>query len=451
MADLIDFIPLVQENIDTIRARLDTDVNAGVDPTSQSFVDTTEGGFYHDLTQAVALEIERLWDFASAEVPAVAFPLYAWGEFLDDHGETLGLERKPATAAGGEVRFTGTIDTLIASGTEVATAPSDVDQDPIVFATTIEATIPGAGFIDVPVAAVDAGAQGNVLANNITVLSTPNSGVASVSNPEAATGGADVESDEDYRERILLQLSTAQGAGTIADYERWALAYPGVGVVTVTPVWDGPGTVHVVVADPEQNPVSTATKWGLQDYLDPPRSLARTTTTITLPVATIPVDSTAGFDARGTIRVEGQEVDYTGLTSTSFTGCTGGTGTVTTGGRVAQGFGQGRGIAPIGASVTVDTITTTTVNVSSSLTFDDRHSLDGDGGTIPTRSQLEAEYRAYVNALKPGEGVVLKRVESRFFRVPGVIDIADTELNGDTRNVAIGATAVAVAGTITLT
>lgn len=451
MADFVDFIPLLQETIDTVRARLDSDVNAGVDPSSQSFVDTTEGGFYWDLTQAVALEIERLWDFAATEVAAVAFPPYAWGEYLDDHAETLGLARKEATAAGGDVRFAGREDTLISPGTEVATAPTDADSDPIVFTTTAEAIIPALGVVDVPVAALDSGSQGNVLANNVSVLVSPISGVSAVSNPSAITGGADVESDEDLRDRVLLQLSTAQGAGTVADYERWALSFPGVGVVSVTPLWDGPGTVHVVVADPSQNPVNDTTKWGLQDYLDPPRSLTRTTSLVDLPTGTISVVSTAGFAASGTIMVETEAVAYTGVTDTSFTGCTGGTDEIANGGRVAQGFSEGRGVAPIGATVTVDTITVSAVTVASTVTFDSRHSLDGDGGTIPTRAQIEDEIIAYLDGLKPGESAVLKRVESRFFRVPGVTDIANTRLNGDTRNVSVDATEVVTAGSITLT
>lgn len=58
----------------------------------------------------------------------------------------------------------------------------------------------------------------------------------------------------------------------------------------------------------------------------------------TLPQATINVTSTAGFPASGTIKVHTsagvEDVTYTGLTATSFTGAAGGTGTLTTGGVV---------------------------------------------------------------------------------------------------------------------
>jgi hypothetical protein len=50
---------------------------------------------------------------------------------------------------------------------------------------------------------------------------------------------------------------------------------------------------------------------------------------VTLPAATITVVSTAGFGTNGRIVVGNQVVTYTGVTPTSFTGCTGGAGSFT--------------------------------------------------------------------------------------------------------------------------
>lgn len=58
----------------------------------------------------------------------------------------------------------------------------------------------------------------------------------------------------------------------------------------------------------------------------------------TLPQATITVASTAAFPIRGTVLIESDEgwqtITYTGKTSTTFTGCTGGTGDIVTGDEV---------------------------------------------------------------------------------------------------------------------
>src|SRR3954470_2563903 len=69
MPSLYEFPPLRTESIDSIRARVDADVNAGIDPNTERFNDTTPGGFYWDLSQAVLLEVARVWDFAATEVP----------------------------------------------------------------------------------------------------------------------------------------------------------------------------------------------------------------------------------------------------------------------------------------------------------------------------------------------------------------------------------------------
>lgn len=62
-----------------------------------------------------------------------------------------------------------------------------------------------------------------------------------------------------------------------------------------------------------------------------PPGVTVTTSSVTLPVATIPVSSTASFETSGTLTIRNpsarQTITYTGVTPTSFTGCVGGTGT----------------------------------------------------------------------------------------------------------------------------
>lgn len=269
MPDVLDFLPIFQETILSIRSRMDADFNAGVDPADPHFYDTTEGGIYFDLSQTVALEAERLWDAMATEVPAAMFPAYAWGEFLDLHGETVNLPRKAAVKATGTVTFTGTPGTLIPTGTQIETVQVDPDADPVAFEVTVGGTIPGGGSVDVIVEAVDEGVAANVAVGTITILLTPINGVASITNPTATSGGAEIESDELYRQRILLEYAAPRGAGTAADYVRWSIAYPDVGFATVQPLWAGAGTVRVIVTDQQNNPSSTAVVNGLQAVLDP--------------------------------------------------------------------------------------------------------------------------------------------------------------------------------------
>ncbi|HMF58811.1 MAG TPA: hypothetical protein VK595_00485, partial [Vicinamibacterales bacterium] len=73
MPALAEFQPLFTESIDTIRARIDANVNAGLDPTDVRFQDTIPGSFFWDHTQTFAMEAEFLWDFASTELVASFF------------------------------------------------------------------------------------------------------------------------------------------------------------------------------------------------------------------------------------------------------------------------------------------------------------------------------------------------------------------------------------------
>jgi uncharacterized phage protein gp47/JayE len=456
MADFIDFLPLSNESIDSIRARIDADINAGLVPTDPTYLDLTEGGFAWDLTQAPALEIERLWDFLASEVPAAAFVTFAWGDYLDLHGEVLNVERKDAAQATGTVTFTGEDDTAVPTGTQVAVPQATPDSDPIIFETIESGTITD-GTVDLTVRAIEAGTTGNVAASAISLLMTPIDDVESVTNADATRGGFDVEDDDSYRSRLLLEYSAAQGSGTIADYKRYCLSNSGVGFVTVEPntKWDGSdsgGYVRVTITDPNNDPVTETVLQEVQDLLDPPEH--KTTASVAFNVAsdaTLTVESTAGFASSGTLRWRDQEIDYTGVTATTFTGCSSsGSGTVAVGDRIWQGGASGNGLAPIGHNVYVQTVSVVTIDVDATVTYETGYSADGTGGTAALQSLIESAIRSYVDTLDPGEDVVLARVEAQFFRVLGVYDVSGVQLNSTSANVTIGANQVAQTGTVTL-
>lgn len=122
------------------------------------------------------------------------------GAALDNYVAGFGMVRFPAKNASGLVLFSrppnvaATVppDVAIPGGTIVATT----DTNPVTFSVLYNAVLPSADLtIDVPVIAVAAGSSGNVASGNISVVSTPISGISSVSNPLAMTGGADAESD----------------------------------------------------------------------------------------------------------------------------------------------------------------------------------------------------------------------------------------------------------------
>lgn len=224
--------------------------------------------FPYDFTMPTAIEISRLIQYNLARTLMLMFPMWAWGEWLDLHGVSAKVTRKQASRASGHVTVTGTPGTVIEEGTVFCTEGT-TDVEPIEFATTAKEIIPESGMVDIAVASVMAGAAYNVTRNTVILQKQANKNIASVTNENPIRGGTDEEDDDTYRERILEKLRSAEVSfvGCDADYVRWAKEVSGVGSVVVKPEWKGPGTVKVVIADPEGRAVGEETLRAVEDYI----------------------------------------------------------------------------------------------------------------------------------------------------------------------------------------
>jgi uncharacterized phage protein gp47/JayE len=203
---------------------------------------TDEGTFLHDAFAPVAEEIDKVLDVDIPEAINRHMVDTATGEDLDRLGTIWGVYRKSATKATGTLTITGASGTAIPSGTLFST------ESGTMYATTASATIPSGGSISVAAEAVIAGITGNVGAGTIIRRVTVLSGITSVTNPAAFGGGAALESDTLFRERILERLRNPASSGCERDYIRWAKEVSGVEDARCIPRWDGPGTVKVVLA-----------------------------------------------------------------------------------------------------------------------------------------------------------------------------------------------------------
>lgn len=228
--------------------------------------------FPYDFTMPTAIEISRLIQYNLTRTLMLMFPMWAWGEWLDLHGVSAKVTRKQASRASGHVTVTGIAGTIIEEGTVFCTEGT-TDVESVEFATTEEATIPEQGTVDIPVASVLTGATYNVTRNTVTLQKQPNENITSVTNENPIRGGADEEDDDTYRERILEKLRSAEVSfvGCDADYVRWAKEVSGVGSAVVEPEWKGPGTVKVVVADPDGSAVGEETLKAVENYIVSPK------------------------------------------------------------------------------------------------------------------------------------------------------------------------------------
>ena len=84
------------------------------------------------------------------------------------------------------------------------------------------------------------GSGGNVRGGAITTLMQRPLGVSAVTNPEAATGGADPDSVDDVRTRAPQTVLTLGRAVSIADYQNFAAAF--AGIAEAYAIWIPSGT-----------------------------------------------------------------------------------------------------------------------------------------------------------------------------------------------------------------
>lgn len=200
------------------------------------------------------------------------FPQTAEGDELDKHGWMRSVFRREAVAACGTVRFFADGDRKLAvqipAGTVCMTAGG------VRFVTLEGAVIPaGETQVDVPVQAAQAGSAGNVPAGTVLFLAVPPLGVVACSNPGSMTGGLDRETDDSLRERVLDSYRRLANGANSAFYHQSAMAFDGVGAVTVLPRNRGVGTVDLVVAAqtgmPEEELLAQ-----LQEHFDSVREIA---------------------------------------------------------------------------------------------------------------------------------------------------------------------------------
>lgn len=484
MADLRDYLPLFQETPESIRGRLDADANADLEIDDPRYIDLREGGFYYDITQVAVLEFARIWDALSVEVPASAFVLYAWGVYLDYHAGVFNLERKAAVAAAGEATFTGDEDVEVVTGTVIsADAPTD-EGETIEFITTEDGTTGTQVLAPGTVTPTPSGSGGSLgTATYYYVVSAVNEFGETTSSPEAsaivtgpsgsvALDWADVTGADGYR----VYRGTVSGG----PYQR--IGSP------ATSDLDDLGNAGTVFGPPDLNSTAgvtipiVAVETGSQGNLAAGAITNLDTVNVGIETVTNGDTTTSGADIedddslreRILFQFEGRgagnqndyrawALAYPGVGEAYVEPVWAGPGTVLVvvmdgnGDAVATPVvdglqaeldptpGTGDGLAPIGVTVTVATPEIVDIEVSATVTFETGYSLDGTGGLIATRSQIEDALRAYIDKLVVGDDVIYDHVKAQFYSVPGVHLVTSVEVNAGTIDVLISTSPAQVA------
>lgn len=211
--------------------------------------DTREGGFANDLVGTIAIKLADVYTSLN-ELQYIIWPDKTSGPYLDMEAEDLGITpRKAGTKSTVILEIAGTPGYTVNAGKVFMTIEGHQ------FISKEKAVIPQDSIIQIVAEAMNVGELYNVGAGSILYQVNNDSAITSVSNPLAAIGGADPESDAALFAREDAARKKPRTSGNKNDYEAWALEVSGIGAARCFPLYNGRGTVMVLVADESGQPV----------------------------------------------------------------------------------------------------------------------------------------------------------------------------------------------------
>jgi uncharacterized phage protein gp47/JayE len=201
----------------------------------------------------------------------------------------------------------------------------------------------------------------------------------------------DEEDTEHLRQRYFDSLNALAYGGNIQDYVEKVMSLQGVGGVKVYPIWQGGGTVKLVIVDSLFSVPSTMLIDTVQTAIDP-----------------IPNN------------------------------------------------GLGLGTAPIGHTVTVEGVTDETIDIHTNIVFADGYDWDmleplAEQAIDDYFTELSASWDKVNWRLDQTATLIVRisQIETRLLTLQGVLDIADTTLNGQPTNLTLDVDCIPQRGAVT--
>lgn len=261
---MIDFKLLKVPTLEEERKRL-------LDKIPASFY-KEEGSIFFDVMSVIAEENIKTLAILK-EIFLNSFGLTAKGEFLDWKCSEIGIERKQGIKASGVLKFVGNNGVFIPNNTIVLC-------DELQYITLKDTTINNTREALVEVEAFEIGSRYNVLENTINKLGTPISGIESVTNENKFINGTDIEDDDTLRKRYLDKVKEQATSGNAYHYKQWALSIKGIGQAKVYPLWNGAGTVKVIVVSSTGTNVEENKLEEVRAYIEEKRPIGATVTVV---------------------------------------------------------------------------------------------------------------------------------------------------------------------------
>ena len=209
-------------------------------------IDKREGSFTSNMVSPLAEELAKAY-INMSDILSLGFIDDTFDTYLDKRVSEFGVYRKEGTKATGEIKVEGKEGATITNGTLVK-------ANDLYFTVLNDIELPTDDILYVE--ANEVGYKYNLFANTEFELVEKNDKVTKLVNETNFSKGVDVESDEDLRKRFVKVVNNPSTSGNKAHYEEWALEVDGVGRAIVYPLWNGNGTVKVMIVGNDNKSVS---------------------------------------------------------------------------------------------------------------------------------------------------------------------------------------------------
>lgn len=230
-----------------------------------SDVDKREGSIIYDALAPTAYKLAEVYFILNNFINLVLVDT-AVGEYLDRIVATHGITRKAATKAIRKIETNGQVDIGTRWGLE----------------DTTYVVIEKISNTEYKAECEQYGEIGNVYSGELENIDNI-SGITAILT-DIITSGDEEETDDNLRARFYKLVQAPSTSGNADNYVQWALEVPGVGDAKVFPLWNGPGTVKVLIVDSNMD-IDETLEQKVYDYIETVRPIG----------ATVTVDSPVGI------------------------------------------------------------------------------------------------------------------------------------------------------------
>ena len=202
-----------------------------------------EGTFNFDIAATFGITAEEVYKELEFWEKQTFIDTATEDEYVEKHALMFGVTRRLGTKATGTVKVMGKANSIIEENTIF------LNRDGIKYKSLRKEYLSTTGVAEIEIECLSEGKIGNAAIGEITTFEIQNSNIYSVINEKEIINGYDKEPNSVLVARAKEKATKPAHSGNIYDYEQWAKQVDGVGKVLVKPLWNGNGTVKVLITN----------------------------------------------------------------------------------------------------------------------------------------------------------------------------------------------------------